>query len=31
VIWEIPERVVNQPIDKEEAAFLKDWRGPQTP
>jgi alginate O-acetyltransferase complex protein AlgJ len=27
VIWEIPERVVNQPIDKEEAAFLRNWRG----
>ena len=28
VIWEIPERVVNQPISKEEADFLKNWRGP---
>ena len=25
VIWEIPERVINQPIGTEEAAFLKDW------
>ena len=28
VIWEIPERVVNQPISKEEGDFLRDWRGP---
>jgi alginate O-acetyltransferase complex protein AlgJ len=27
VIWEIPERVVNQPIGEEEAAFLHNWRG----
>ena len=27
VIWEIPERVVNQPIGAEEAAFLRNWRG----
>ncbi len=27
VIWEIPERVVNQPISEEEAAFLRNWRG----
>ena len=27
VIWEIPERVVNQPIGDEEAAFLRNWRG----
>ena len=27
VIWEIPERVVNQPIGEEEAAFLRNWRG----
>ncbi len=27
VIWEIPERVVNQPIGPTEAAFLKDWTG----
>ena len=27
VIWEIPERVVNQPISDEEAAFLRNWRG----
>ena len=27
VVWEIPERVVNQPIGDEEAAFLRDWRG----
>ncbi len=27
VIWEIPERVVNQPISNEEAAFLRNWRG----
>lgn len=26
VIWEIPERVVNQPISDEEAAFLRNWR-----
>ena len=28
VIWEIPERVVNQPIAAEEAAFLHNWQGP---
>ncbi len=27
VVWEIPERVVNQPIGDEEAAFLRDWQG----
>lgn len=27
VIWEVPERVVNQPISTEEAAFLHNWRG----
>ncbi len=27
VIWEVPERVVNQPIGDEEAAFLRNWRG----
>ena len=27
VVWEIPERVVNQPIGDEEAAFLRNWRG----
>ena len=27
VIWEVPERVVNQPISDEEAAFLRNWRG----
>jgi len=27
VVWEIPERVVNQPIGTDEAAFLKDWSG----
>jgi alginate O-acetyltransferase complex protein AlgJ len=27
VIWEIPERVVNQPITDEEAAFLRNWQG----
>ncbi len=27
VIWEIPERVVNQPITDEEAAFLQTWQG----
>jgi alginate O-acetyltransferase complex protein AlgJ len=26
VIWEIPERVVNQPITDEEAAFLRNWQ-----
>lgn len=26
VIWEIPERVVNQPIGPEEAAFLDGWK-----
>jgi alginate O-acetyltransferase complex protein AlgJ len=29
VIWEIPERVVNQPIETEEAAFLKNWKAPK--
>ena len=28
VVWEIPERVVNQPIGEQEAAFLRNWRGP---
>ncbi len=27
VVWEIPERVVNQPVSPEEAAFLRDWQG----
>ena len=27
VLWEIPERVVGQPIGEAEAAFLKDWEG----
>ena len=27
VVWEIPERVVNQPIGDEEATFLHDWQG----
>ena len=27
VIWEVPERVVNQPISADEAAFLRNWRG----
>ena len=27
VIWEVPERVVNQPVTGEEAAFLRNWRG----
>ena len=27
VIWEIPERVVGQPIGPEEAAFLQNWEG----
>ncbi len=27
VIWEIPERVVNQPVGADEARFLDDWRG----
>ena len=27
VIWEVPERVVNQPISTEEAAFLRNWQG----
>ena len=27
IIWEVPERVVNQPITNEEAAFLRNWRG----
>jgi alginate O-acetyltransferase complex protein AlgJ len=27
VIWEIPERVVNQPIGDDERAFLRDWKG----
>ncbi len=27
VVWEVPERVVNQPISDEEAAFLRNWRG----
>ena len=28
VIWEIPERVVGQPIGAEEAAFLTEWTPP---
>lgn len=27
IVWEIPERVVNQPIGDEEAKFLANWRG----
>ena len=27
IIWEVPERVVNQPVTDEEAAFLHNWRG----
>ncbi len=27
VVWEIPERVVNQPIGDEEATFLHNWQG----
>ena len=27
VIWEVPERVVNQPATAEETAFLRNWRG----
>ena len=27
IIWEVPERVVNQPVTDEEAAFLRNWRG----
>ena len=27
IVWEMPERVVNQPLGDEEAAFLRNWRG----
>ncbi len=29
IIWEIPERVVNQPINAAESAFLNDWQPTQ--
>ena len=31
VVWEVPERVINQPIGDEEAAFLRDWQGAPPP
>ena len=27
VVWEIPERAINQPVGEEEAAFLHNWQG----